>query len=156
MTRTWTAREIGLALGAVAAGLILGALAFEYLGGLPPCEMCLWQRWPLYAAIATGLIGAGFGPAPARAPLAGLTLLLVAVSGGIGAFQAGVEWHWWPGPQECTGALPITNGPLDLNAPVPRCDEAAIRILGLSLAGYNALICLGCAGVAAWLLARKR
>jgi len=156
MSRTLSARDVGLALGAVAAALILGALGFQYLGGLPPCEMCHWQRWPLFAAIATGLIGAGFGPVSARAPLAWLTLALVAVSGGIGAYQAGVEWHWWTGPQACTGVLAIASGPLDLNAPVPRCDQAAIRILGISLAGYNALICLGFAGVAAWLLARKR
>ncbi|HEY6579013.1 MAG TPA: disulfide bond formation protein B, partial [Rhizomicrobium sp.] len=81
--------------------------------------------------------------------------LLIATSGAIGVYHAGVEWHWWPGPQSCTGpAFHYVGGPLDLNAPVVLCDIAAWRLFGISLAGYNALISFALAGIATFLLAR--
>jgi disulfide bond formation protein DsbB len=89
--------------------------------------------------------------------VASLAALLIALSGAIGAYHAGVEWHWWPGPQSCTGpAFHYGGGPLDLNAPVVVCDMAAWRLFGLSLAGYNALISFAIAAVAAILLFGKR
>jgi disulfide bond formation protein DsbB len=88
-------------------------------------------------------------------PLAVLTLLLVATSGAIGVFHAGVEWQWWPGPSACTTGYVFT-GKLDLNAPVPRCDVAAWRLLGISMAGYNAVVSLGTAALGAAYLVRKR
>jgi disulfide bond formation protein DsbB len=91
---------------------------------------------------------------PAALPLAILALLLVATSGAIGVFHAGVEWQWWPGPSACTTGYVFT-GKLDLNAPVPRCDVAAWRLFGISMAGYNALISLGTAVLGAVLLVRK-
>lgn len=148
-------------LGGLSAALLLGAIGFQYLARLPPCEMCLWQRWPHLAAAILGFLGGWAISRSSRrhalaAPLAFLTALLVAVSGLIAAYHAGVEWHWWPGPSRCTGSAFRLNGTLDLNAPVVMCDHAAWRLFGLSLAGYNAIISLGAAFAAFVLLARGR
>jgi len=152
------ARSIATGFGGVALALVLGALGFQYLAHLAPCEMCHWQRWPLFAAIAVAIV-AGLGAqegATARL-LAVLAILLVAASGALGAYQAGVEWHWWPGPAECTGARIVFHGLDDINTPgAVRCDAAAWRLFGISLAGYNALISLGAAAFGAVMLARKR
>ncbi|HEY1615891.1 MAG TPA: disulfide bond formation protein B [Rhizomicrobium sp.] len=151
---------IAIGEGAVALGLLLGALGFQYLARLPPCEMCLWQRWPHIAAAVVGLGGplliqTRLLERSAAASLAALAALLLAISGAIGAYHAGVEWHWWPGPSTCTGpAFHYTGGPLDLNQPTVLCDIAAWRLFGLSLAGYNALISFGTAAAGAILLAR--
>ena len=151
-----------MALATVSLVLTLGALGFQYIGHIPPCEMCHWQRWPHIAAIVVGL-GAGFlakrtaaasGWAPA---IAWTAVALVAFAGGLGAYHAGVEWHWWPGPQACTGsAFRYAGGALDLKAPVVMCDIAAWRLLGLSLAGYNALISFAAAALGARLLLDRR
>jgi len=151
-------RDVALDLGGVALALIVGALGFQYLAHFPPCEMCHWQRWPLFAAIAVAAVAffGAKGGSTARL-LAVLSIVLVATSGGIGAYQAGVEWHWWPGPAACTGTRFVFHGLQDLNAPgAVRCDAAAWRLFGISLAGYNALISLGSAAIAAVMLARKR
>lgn len=153
--------SVAIGLGLLAAALLLGALAFQYLARLPPCEMCLWQRWPHLGAAVVGLLGGGvvstglLGRGLGR-PMALLTALLVAISGVIAVYHAGVEWHWWPGPSQCTGSAFRISGALDLNAPVVMCDHAAWRLFGLSLAGYNALISLGAATVALVLLSRRR
>jgi len=153
--------RMALALGALALALILGALGFEYLGGILPCEMCMWQRYPHVAAAVVG-IGGGFAVTVGLldrklgTPVAILTMLLVAASGAIAVYHAGVEWQFWPGPSECTGNAFVGGGPLNLNAPVVRCDVAAWRLFGISLAGYNAIASLGGAGIAAWLLAFRR
>jgi len=152
-------RLVCLGLGLLALALILGALGFQYIGGYPPCEMCHWQRWPLIAAIVTGFSGAGLsraGKPGAALALAILTILLVATAGGLGLFHAGVEWHWWKGPQACTGSRFEYRGTLDLNARVVMCDVAAWRLFGLSLAGYNAIISLGAAAIGAATLFGKR
>jgi disulfide bond formation protein DsbB len=148
-----------LGLGLLALALILGALGFQYIGGYPPCEICHWQRWPLIAAIFTGLSGAALsraGKPGAALALAVLTILLFAAAGGLGLFHAGVEWHWWKGPQACTGSRFEYRGTLDLNARVVMCDVAAWRLFGLSLAGYNAIISLGAAAIGAVTLFGKR
>jgi disulfide bond formation protein DsbB len=89
-------------------------------------------------------------------PVAILTILLIAVSGVIGAYQAGVEWQILPGPSACTGTRIVVTGTLDLNHAVVRCDVAALRIFGISLAGYNALVSLATAAIGCVLLARRR
>ena len=151
---------IAVGEGAIALALLLGALGFQYLDRLPPCEMCLWQRWPHVGAAVVGL----GGPLLIRArllewrvasSLAALAGLFLAISGAIAVYHAGVEWHWWRGPSACTGpAFLYTGGKLDLNAPTVLCDVAAWRLFGLSLAGYNALFSFGTAAVAALLLSR--
>ena len=152
---------IALMVGTVSAALLLGALAFQYVGGLAPCEMCIWQRWPHGAAI---LFGFGGGllvwgralPERAARSLALLAISAIAVSGLIGIFHAGVEWKFWPGPSACTG-LGYVPGAEDFNAfRVVRCDEAQWRLFGLSLAGYNAIFSLFVAGYALRLLGRAK
>jgi disulfide bond formation protein DsbB len=153
--------RIALLEGAVSLALIIGALLFQYVGHYPPCEMCHWQRWPHIAVAVIGLGGGALlagGIMPARwAPmLAALAVLGVAVSGALGVFHAGVEWHFWPGPAACTTGFHYTGGPVDLSAPVPHCDIAAWRLFGISMAGYNAIISLGAAAFGALMLVRRK
>ncbi|MGD0144816.1 MAG: disulfide bond formation protein B [Rhizomicrobium sp.] len=153
--------QLAAFLGLVALTLILGALGFQYLARLPPCEMCMWQRYPHIAAAIIGIGGAlliriGLVDRRAGGALVVITALLIAVSGALGVYHAGVEWHWWPGPTSCTGPAFQFQGTLDLTAPMVRCDAAAWRLFGLSLAGYNALISLGIAAGAFVLLARTK
>ncbi len=152
--------RIAMALGALATALILGALGFEYLDGLPPCEICMWQRYPHVAAIIVGLGGGlllrlGVLPRELGKPVAMLAALLIGVSGAIAVYHAGVEWKLWAGPSHCTGSAFHSTGPIDFNAPIVMCDQAAWRLFGLSLAGYNAMISLGAALLGLVLVARS-
>ena len=136
----------------VPAGLLGGALFSEYVGGLYPCEMCYWQRWPHAAAILLGL-GAFLKPSHAR-PLVLLAALAIAISGAIGVFHAGVEIGWWEGITHCTatGASSLED---ILNVPLIRCDQVQWSFLGISMAGWNAILSLiGAAAIVA--LARRR
>lgn len=143
--------SIAMDLAGLALALLVGALAFQYIGKLPPCELCMLQRWPLVAAIVLGVLTglSARGGGQVTNSLAWLTVLAVFGSGVVGAYQAGVEWHWWQGPSACTGSLVAFHGLNDLNAPgAVRCDLPSFRFLGLSLAGWNfaiscssALIC---------------
>lgn len=133
-----------LALG-VPAVLLAGAYVAQYGFGLYPCEMCLWQRWPLFAALALALIGSFVPPRKLWVALAAGGL---ATSGLIGAFHAGVEYGWWPGITGCAAAPGTgTGSALDniLAAPIIRCDVAPWSFLGISLAGWNALFSTGTA-----------
>jgi len=148
-----TVGSVAVGLGGLALALVLGALGFQYLAHFPPCEMCHWQRWPLIAAALVGIGGGMSAKGDAARIVALSAIVLVAASGAIGAYQAGVEWHWWQGPAECTGTRFVFHGLRDLNTPgAVRCDVAAWRLFGLSLAGYNALISLGAASLGAVLL----
>jgi disulfide bond formation protein DsbB len=131
----------GLLVALAAAGTLALVLIAQYGFGLPPCEMCHWQRWPYIAALIFGL-GALVLPRW-RVQLLGLAALSFAITGGIGVFHAGVEWKWWQGLTSC-GSTSTATSLEDLRAqimaaPVVRCDEAAIRVFGLSMAGWNAL-----------------
>ena len=145
----------------VAAGLILlaaiatiaGALMFEYVFGLAPCPLCLRQRIPYYVAMPIALAAVVLPRRWARLGV-GLLALVFLVSAGLGVHHAGVEWGWWPGPTDCAGAPPPQpSGMGDFLNQLQRtrvvsCTEAAWRFLGLSLAGWNAVISLALAGVA--------
>ncbi len=133
-----------LAAGGSAA-LLLGALAFQHLGGLAPCKLCLWQRWPHGAAILIGLL-------VLLAPLAGLALRLALGAGAlaalttaaIGGYHTGVERGWWEGPTTCSSGSTSglsTDQLMDqiMSAPLVRCDEVAWEMLGLSMASWNML-----------------
>ena len=143
------------------AALLGGALGSQYLGGLHPCEMCYWQRWPHEAAIALAILAYGLAGQPrwsrALVVLAGLA---IAVSGAIGVFHAGVEYHWWEGVTTCSRGPSAANGAdllkAILTAPVIRCDQPQWTLLGVSLAGFNALFSFA-AAIAIWALTlRKR
>ncbi len=143
---------IFLAAGGSAA-LLLGALAFEHIGGLAPCKMCIWQRWPHLAAVAIGILFLVLAWRPALL----LGALAAAVTAGIGLFHAGVEQGWWDGPDTCTSG-PIENLSADelmsqiMAAPLVRCDEIAWSLAGISMAGWNAIVSLTLAilWLAAW------
>ena len=142
------------------AGLLAGAYGSQYIGGLPPCEMCWWQRWPHFAALPFAL-GAFLLPGDGlRRILVALAALAVLVSGLIGGFHAGVEYGWWEGLTRCATAMPAGNTTDDvlnsiMAAPLVRCDTAPWSMFGISLAGYNFLLSLGGAVAIYGLLRRK-
>lgn len=121
--------------------LLGGAYAFQHLGGLPPCKMCLWQRWPHAAAILFGVLALLSG----RRELVPAGMLAALATSGIGFYHTGVEQMWWQGPTTCTSD-PIaglsTAELLDqiMAAPVVRCDEIAWSLFGLSMAAWNAVL----------------
>ncbi|RJY09607.1 disulfide bond formation protein B [Aurantiacibacter aquimixticola] len=134
------ARQLAFAVPAL---LLAGAYVGQYGFGLYPCEMCWWQRWPHFAAIAFAFLGT-FAP-PKRFWIA-IAAGGILTSGLIGAFHAGVEYGWWQGITGCA------SGEVDLMSfDVVRCDEAAWSFIGISLAGWNALLSIGGA-VAIWVL----
>ncbi|HVV27023.1 MAG TPA: disulfide bond formation protein B [Rhizomicrobium sp.] len=143
-----TAQLMGLA----GLALVLGALGFQYIGHLPPCEMCHWQRWPHIAAAILGLAVIKLWKNEARL-LAMLTILLVAASGLIGLYQTGMQYHLLPGPQACTGARYVVGS----NAPAAevRCDIPTWFLFGLALPAYNAIFSLGAAALGTFLLVKK-
>lgn len=139
--------QICLAIAFVSAAAVGGALAIEHIGGIPPCPLCLDQRIAYYAAIPLSVIA--FALVPGNVPLARVILAVIAVgflvNAGLGVYHSGIEWGWWAGPEGCSGGGAIATTPdallESLKAPqVIRCDEAALRIFGLSLAGYSAMI----------------
>ena len=153
-------RAAGLAALA-SAGLLAAVFAMEHLGGLAPCKLCLLQRWPHGAVVALGLVALVPAlPGGARRALLGLIAIAFAVTAGIGAYHAGVEYGWLAGPTECTGTVGgSTLEELRRNlmaAPVVRCDEVPWALFGISLAGYNALVSAALAGFAGWAAIARR
>ena len=145
-----------LALG-VPLALLGGALISQYVGHLYPCELCWYQRYPHIAALALAALAFVMPGRPARGVLVGLAAVAILLSGAIGVFHAGVEYHWWQGFTACTSTM---SGPVTLdsimNAPIVRCDVAQWRLLGISLAGFNALFSIGGAIAIFALMQRKR
>jgi disulfide bond formation protein DsbB len=158
MIRTRPVTAAATAIALVGAVTILGAWFFQYGLGLKPCPLCLEQRYAYYFAIplaAMVVLGDHFG-ASRKVLLAALVAIALGMlwNAYLGVYHSGIEWRWWAGPQECSGALDdLGSGGGLLNKlqsiSVVRCDEAAWRFLGLSLAGYNALISLALAAIAA-------
>lgn len=127
------------------AALLLGAWGFQYLGGMAPCKMCIWQRYPHGAAVILGLLFFAF-PRVGILPLLGA--LAAATTAGLGFFHAGVEKGWWEGPSSCTSG-DISGLSTDdlfnqiMNAPLVRCDEVPWELFGISMAGWNFLASAG-------------
>ena len=132
----------------IAAATIFAALAFEHLGGYAPCPLCLEERYAYYfAGRATSL---------ARILLVLIALAFLA-NAAAGIYHAGIEWKWWPGPGECSGAFELQWGEGGIvDTPVIRCDEASWRFLGLSFAGWNAAVSALLACVASYGATRRR
>ncbi len=147
-----------LVIAAVGAAALIGAWIFQYGFGLQPCPLCLEQRIPYYIAVPlAALVAIGTQRGVSRKVLTGglVVVALVLLWGAyLGIYHSGVEWKWWAGPQDCSGAgfNAGAGGLLQQmqTARVVRCDEAAWHFLGLSLAGYNVLITLTLAAVAGW------
>lgn len=144
----------------VAAGgslaLLLGAFAFQHIGGLAPCTLCLWQRWPHAAAVGIGLVALAFG---GRA-LALMGAVAALASAAIGVFHVGVEQKWWEGLASCTvntmeglSATDLLNTDITVGAPAA-CDQIAWAMWGISMPGWNVILSVGLALV--WVLAARR
>lgn len=149
-------RHVALVAGLGSLGMLLGAWGFQYLGGLSPCPMCLWQRWPHAGAALIGAV-AFFGGPLILWGLSGLVAMLI--STGLGLFHTGVERQWWDGPSTCTSGDISGLSTEDLmaqimSAPLVRCDEIAWSMFGLTMANWNALISLGFAAM--WLVVLTR
>ncbi|MFO1131741.1 MAG: disulfide bond formation protein B [Hyphomicrobiales bacterium] len=149
MLNSLTPQRAALLVFLVAFATIAGAWIFEYYG-YAPCELCLKQRWAYYTGVPLALVVVLLAPRNPGLAKAGLTMLAVLwlASMVFGIYHSGVEWKWWPGPSTCTAQAGFSGGLPDLSKPAVLCDTPAIRILGLSLAGWNAVISLGLALVA--------
>jgi disulfide bond formation protein DsbB len=149
------ARWIALLLPSALVG---GAHLSEHFG-LVPCEMCWWQRYPHYAAILLALLSFVLPGKPLRMIFVLLAGAAVAVSGGIGVFHAGVEYHWWQGITACTaqahGSNPMEMLTDALRRPLIRCDVPQWTLFGISLAGFNAILSLSGAALIFALSVRK-
>jgi disulfide bond formation protein DsbB len=148
-----------LAITAIAAATLVGAWFFQLVLDIRPCPLCLEQRYAYYLAIPLGALTAlaAGRHAPRTVVGAGLAILAIAALGNavLGTYHAGVEWGFWQGPTDCTGPIGDLGSAGSLlqrldTVKVIRCDEVQWRFLGLSLAGYNVLISLLMAAIAAW------
>jgi disulfide bond formation protein DsbB len=157
------AMTAALAIAGMAVATLAGAWFFQLVLDIKPCPLCLEQRYAYYLAIPLGALVAfaAAKDAPRGVLVAGLGLLALTALGnaGLGAYHAGVEWKFWPGPTDCTGTIGDLGSAGSLlqrleTVKVVRCDEVQWRFLGLSLAGYNVLISLLMAAIASWAIRR--
>ena len=149
--------RLGLMItGGISTSLLSGALLFQYVGGLAPCSLCIWQRWPHLAVLILVFVGL-------RGLMPRLMLQLILISGvisaALGGYHTGIEWGFWAGPSGCTANLTL-NGEISamtqllLETPLVRCDDVAWSLFGLSMAGWNSLISLDI--IAAALISLRR
>ena len=151
------APRILMALAALgSAALLAAALGFQFLGGLTPCVLCIYQRWPHLLAMLAGLIGwMRPGPLPALLGMSGAL-----GSAAVGAFHTGVERGWWEGLAACSAGPDLTQMTPEqaleamMNAAPMGCDVVAWSFLGLSMASWNMVISLGLAAL--WAVSAKR
>ena len=163
--RAEPAAAAALAVFALGAATLAGAWYFQLVLKLAPCPLCLEERIAYHVVIPLSLLMAiaALVRAPQQLLTVGFVAIIVAVAANavLGIYHAGVEWHFWAGPTDCTGPLTNLNAGGSLlgqlhSINVVRCDEAAWRFLGISLAGYNVLISLALAAIAGiGLVARK-
>ena len=153
-------RTSALFLLIASAGSLLAAFFFQYVVGLQPCILCIWQRWPYAVVIALTILALTVASRAPKLQAALLALCGVALlfGGGVAVFHVGVEQHWWTGTPGC-GVTATANSIEALRAqimaaPVVRCDQVAWSLFGISMAGYNILISLALAAVA-FLSARR-
>lgn len=143
--------EIGKLVGSIALALIVGALCFQYIGHIQPCLMCHWQRWPLIAAAIVGIGGIRLWKKNTRS-LAMLTIVLVAASGLIAAYQTGMQLDIFPDPKACKiERLFVFFGP----TLIENCSDVNWSLFGLSLAAYNTIFSLGTAAVGTFFITRS-
>jgi disulfide bond formation protein DsbB len=136
-----------LLLALISAAILLGALALQYLGGLPPCRLCIWQRWPYVILIVAGLVG---WRVYSRAAL-WLAALVLLVGAGLAGYHIGIEQGWWALPAGCVagqGAESVADLKRMLAEAPPACDQVGFTLLGLSLAGWNLVASLALAAFA--------
>lgn len=152
-------------LTAAMAAVVGSALGFQYIGGYIPCMLCYMEREPYYygipVAILAALAAAFKAPAWMTKGLIGIVFILMLVGAGMGTYHAGAEWGFWPGPATCsTPVNSVTTNANDLLGDLnsihgPSCTDAALRVLGLSFAGWNVIASLILAAFAVWGIRRK-
>lgn len=138
------------------AVLLVAAFGFQYLGGLAPCEMCLWQRWPHAAAVVIGAVGI----AQPRSVIAWAGALSMLTGAGIALLHTGVERGWWVLNLTCTGGGEDL-GSMDITAlldptqggEIVLCTDVAWSMLGLSMASWNGIASLVLMGL--WIAAAR-
>jgi disulfide bond formation protein DsbB len=160
MTSALSARTAPWLGAAVAAGALLGALGFQYLGGYPPCELCHWQRYAHVAALALALAALPLGGGARRALTAAAALAFLA-GAGIAGFHAGVENGWWQGLPGCSapdfGGMSVEQlRDALMQTEVVRCDEVAWSLFGLSMADWNLLLSAAVGAAMLWLTFIKK
>ena len=141
MTIVWKSAPAAIL---VLSALILGtALASQYVGGLAPCDLCIWQRWPYAAAIGLSLAALTVPRRPAaRSAAIGLCGIVFAIGGAVAFYHLGVEEGWFQGPAGCSAAsidattIEGLRRQLEATA-IVRCDEVQWSLMGISLAGFN-------------------
>jgi disulfide bond formation protein DsbB len=151
-----TAAGVVAVIGALT---VCGFFFFQYVVGLPPCPLCLEQREAYYVCVPLAImlwLGVSYG-ASNKVVTIGFAVIVgfMLWNAGLGAYHAGVEWKFWQGPQDCSGPIDKFGAARDIlkqlgNISIVRCDQAAWRYLGLSLAGWNVLVSLALAGAGAW------
>jgi disulfide bond formation protein DsbB len=149
---------------AASAALIAGAHAFEKIGGLAPCALCLDQREAHWAGLGVALAGLvlamTFKAKRIAAAAAGACALVYSISAGLAFYHTGVEHKFWPGPATCSGGAAATIDPAALDdvlkgvAPVVSCSDAPWSLFGVSMAGYNLLVSAGLLALCAVAAAR--
>ena len=145
----------------VPAALLAGAYGSQYLGGLAPCEMCYWQRYAHLAGLAFAAAALAAGRLPDRGrSFVWLAALAILASGAIGAYHAGVEAGIFEGLTQCTatvgGGSPEDRLAQIMRAPLIRCDQVQWSLLGISMAGWNAILSAGSALSILWLSLKRR
>lgn len=156
---TLTDRQWMMLAAAGSAAMMLGALAFQHIGGMAPCELCIWQRYPHVIAIGIGALAAiAAFPGQVLAVLAFLGAIAASATAAIGVYHTGVERAWWDGPAACSSTDISGQSAQDLfaqimAAPLVRCDEVPWEMFGLSMASWNAVASIGLAGL--WLMALR-
>ena len=154
MSELLTRRNLVLVATLGSAAMILGAWGFQYIGGLAPCKLCYWQRYPHMAAVPIGLLA--LATQGRLFPILGA--LAAAATGAIGVYHTGVERGWWPGPDTCSsgpvgGLSPDQLFDQIMTAPLVQCDQVAWEMFGLSMATWNAVASFGF--MAVWLMAAR-
>ncbi|MCW5747567.1 MAG: disulfide bond formation protein B [Alphaproteobacteria bacterium] len=143
--------------------LLLGAMGFQYLGGLPPCTLCYWQRYGHVAVLVLAWLALVPTGRPVRLALLALVGVALLATAGIAVYHAGVEWKWWAGPAACTASSSVGKTVEELRrmlmgTKMVRCDEIPWSLFGLSMAGWNAVLSAALGGwvlVMAWRLAPR-
>jgi disulfide bond formation protein DsbB len=162
MTKPDSDRRLPLLVVIASLASLAVAFASQYWGGLQPCVLCIYQRYPYGVAAALGVVGILVAGRPGwlRAVLL-LAALAFFVDAGIAAYHVGVEQHWWQGTAECGNTLDLNLSPEELkkqllNQPVVRCDEVPWSLFGISMAGYNFLYAIALGLVTLWYALRQR
>ena len=155
-------RFLGICVTAMGAAMVAAALLFQHIGGLSPCILCIYQRWPWVVAAMLGLVAIAVArPAGVSTLALWLAAAALLTGAGIAAFHVGVEQQWWAGTAECGAAGGRAKSIDELReqlmaTKVTRCDEVAWSLAGISMAGWNMLLSLAMAAFLTWSLAQQR